>query len=173
MKDLKNLYVVSIKVFNPADTQNRLKGSAVLSKIKNIDFVTTLNYLKKRSEKELDSQKSFNFQYFDTDFFFQKHFNNTSEFFSENLQKIKAFEFLQTNELDLHLVQESGVFQVYNAVEGIIALGWEKWNEDEDEIDEELERLVFKFGDHLTEVEAKLLTMGIELKYTENKTKTK
>ena len=86
---------------------------------------------------------------------------------------IKSVGFLQTDELDLHLVQESGVFQVYNAVEGIIALGWEKWNEDEDEIDEELERLVFKFGDHLTEVEAKLLTMGIELKYTENKTKTK
>jgi len=106
MKDLKNLYVVSIKVFNPADTQNRLKGSAVLSKIKNIDFVTTLNYLKKRSEKELDSQKSFNFQYFDTDFFFQKHFNNTSEFFSENLQKIKAFEFLQTNEFDIGIGKE-------------------------------------------------------------------
>jgi|TARA_R110000803_G_scaffold2783_3_gene9609 hypothetical protein len=83
---------------------------------------------------------------------------------------IKSVGFLQTKELDLHLVQESGVFQVYNAVEGIIALGWEKWEEDED-IVEEIERLVFKFGDHKAEVEAKLLTMGIELKYTENKTK--
>jgi hypothetical protein len=86
---------------------------------------------------------------------------------------IKSVGFLQTKELDLHLVQESGVFQVYNAVEGIIALGWEKWNEDEEEIDEELERLVFKFGDHRTEVEAKLMTMNIELEYTENKIKTK
>lgn len=85
---------------------------------------------------------------------------------------IKSVGFLQTNELDLHLVQESGVFQIYNAVEGIIALGWEKWN-DEEEVDEGLERLVFKFGDHKAEVEAKLLTMDIELKYIENKTKTK
>jgi hypothetical protein len=85
---------------------------------------------------------------------------------------IKSVGFLKTDELDLDLVQESGVFQVYNAVEGIIALGWEKYD-DEDEIEEELEeRLVFKFGDHKTEVEAKLLSMDIELNYTENKTKT-
>ena len=84
---------------------------------------------------------------------------------------IKSVGFLKTDELDLDLVQESGVFQVYNAVEGIIALGWEKF-EDEEEIDEELERLVFKFGDHKTEVEAKLLSMDIKLNYTENKTKT-
>ena len=86
---------------------------------------------------------------------------------------IKSVGFLQTKELDLHLVQESGVFQVYNAVEGIIALGWEKWDEEDEDIDEEFERLVFKFGDHQAEVEAKLMTMGIELTYTENKTKTK
>ena len=86
---------------------------------------------------------------------------------------IKSVGFLQTKELDLHLVQESGVFQVYNAVEGIIALGWEKLDEEDEDIDDELERLVFKFGDHRTEVEAKLMTMDIELKYTENKTKTK
>ena len=86
---------------------------------------------------------------------------------------IKSVEFLQTKELDLHLVQESGVFQVYNAVEGIIALGWEKWDEEDEDVDEEFERLVFKFADHQTEVEAKLMTMGIELTYTENKTKTK
>ena len=86
---------------------------------------------------------------------------------------IKSVGFLQTKELDLHLVQESGVFQVYNAVEGIIALGWEKWGEEDEDVDEEFERLVFKFGDHQTEVEAKLMTMGIELTYTENKTKTK
>jgi len=40
---------------------------------------------------------------------------------------IKSVGFLQTKELDLELVQESGIFQVYNAVEGVIALGWEKW----------------------------------------------
>ena len=84
---------------------------------------------------------------------------------------IKSVGFLKTDLLNLDLVQESGVFQVYNAVEGIIALGWEKWDEEE-EINEEVERLVFKFGDHKTEVEAKLLTMDMELDYTKNKIKT-
>ena len=106
MEDLKDLYVVSIKVFNPTETLNKFKGSAVLSKVKNIDFVIILNYLKKRSEKVQGSQKSFNFQYFDTDFYFQKHFENPSDFFSENLQKIKAFEFLQTNEFDIGMGEE-------------------------------------------------------------------
>ena len=85
---------------------------------------------------------------------------------------IKLVGFLKTKDLDLELVQESGVFQVYNAVEGIIALGWEKWDfGEEEEIPEELDRMVFRFGDHKTEVEAKLMTMGIELQYTETKTK--
>lgn len=83
---------------------------------------------------------------------------------------IKSVGFLKTDELDLELVQESGVFQIYNAVEGIIALGWEKWDED-DEIDDDVDRLVFKFGDIITEVEAKLLTLGLELDYKEIKTK--
>jgi hypothetical protein len=85
---------------------------------------------------------------------------------------IKSVGFLKTDLLDLELVQESGVFQVYNAVEGIIALGWEKWDDEEEEIPEELKRLVFKFGDHKTEIEAKLMTMDLELNYTENRTKT-
>lgn len=82
---------------------------------------------------------------------------------------IKEVGFLQTDELDLELVQELGTFQVYNAVEGIIALGWEKFDEDE-EIDEEIERLVFKFGEHKTEVEAKLLTLDLELKIKQQET---
>ena len=84
---------------------------------------------------------------------------------------VKQVGFLRTGELDLNLVQESGEFQVYNSVEGVVALGWEKWDEDEDEVDEDFDRLVFKFGEHITEVEAKLLTVGIELDYTKHKTK--
>jgi hypothetical protein len=82
---------------------------------------------------------------------------------------VKSVGFLQTNELDLELVQESGIFQIYNAVEGIIALGWEKLN-DEDEVNDDIPRLVFKFGDHKTEVEAKLLTLDMELDYKKTKT---
>ncbi len=65
---------------------------------------------------------------------------------------IKKVGFVQTSDLDLDLVQESGVFQVYNAVEGIIALAWEKWSEDDDDYDEDYDRLVFKFGDHISEI---------------------
>ena len=82
---------------------------------------------------------------------------------------IKQIGFLQTDEIDFDLVQENGTFQIYNAVEGIIALGWEKL-EDEDEYEEEVERLVFKFGDHITEVEAKLLTLDLELEIKTNET---
>ena len=45
---------------------------------------------------------------------------------------IKLVGGLKTSELDLELIQNSGVFQIYNAVEGIVALGWEILKDDED-----------------------------------------
>ena len=74
---------------------------------------------------------------------------------------------LKTDKMDLELVQESGVFDVYNAVEGIIALGWQKWTEED--IEEGEERLVFHFGDVKEEVEAKLYTYDLILDYKKNK----
>jgi len=73
---------------------------------------------------------------------------------------------LKTNLLDLELVQESGVFDIYNAVEGIIALGWEKLN---DELELENDRIVFKFGDSKEEVNAKLYQYDLVLDYKKNK----
>ena len=71
---------------------------------------------------------------------------------------IKFVGNIKTNELDLELIQESGVFQIYNAVEGIVALGWEKL-EDGDDYPEE--RLVFRFGDTLESVEEKLYSLDL------------
>jgi hypothetical protein len=79
---------------------------------------------------------------------------------------IKLVGNLKTAELDLELVQEDGVRDIYNAVEGIIALGWEKLDE-EDETPEN--RRVFKFGDTKESVDEQLYEYDLTLKYKENK----
>ena len=66
---------------------------------------------------------------------------------------VKIVGTLKTDELNLELVQEDGVRDIYNAVEGIIALGWEKLEEDE-EIPEK--RRVFNFGDTKESVDEQL-----------------
>lgn len=79
---------------------------------------------------------------------------------------IKLVGSLKTDEIDLDLVQESGVFDIYNAVEGIVALGWQKLLDEEDIPDE---RIVLKFGERMESVEAKLLLADLHLNYKENK----
>lgn len=51
----------------------------------------------------------------------------------------KAYK-LQTN-IDLNLIQEDETFTVYDAISGIIALGWEKNS------DCHINKTVFRFGD--------------------------
>ena len=81
---------------------------------------------------------------------------------------IKLVGGLKTSELDLELIQNSGVFQIYNAVEGIIALGWEKL---QDDVDYPEERLVFRFGETKKSVEEKLYSLDLVLNYDETKVK--
>ena len=81
---------------------------------------------------------------------------------------VKLIGSLKTNQIDFELVQESGVFDVYNAVEGIVALGWEKL-EDDDEYEDN--RLVFKFGETKESIDVKLLELDMALNYKENKVK--
>jgi len=73
---------------------------------------------------------------------------------------------LKTDLFDLELVQEDGVRDIYNAVEGIIALGWEKWDEESEFGDK---RRVFKFGDTKESVDEQLYAYDIVLNYKENK----
>jgi hypothetical protein len=82
---------------------------------------------------------------------------------------VKLVGTLKTDDFDLELVQEDGVRDIYNAVEGIIALGWEKLG-DEDEIPEK--RRVFKFGDTKESVDEQLYEYDLTLKYKENKVTT-
>lgn len=81
---------------------------------------------------------------------------------------IKLVGGLKTSELDLELIQNSGVFQIYNAVEGIVALGWEILKDDEDYPEE---RLVFKFGETKESIEEKLYSLDLVLNYDEPKVK--
>ena len=79
---------------------------------------------------------------------------------------VKIVGTLKTDELNLELVQEDGVRDIYNAVEGIIALGWEKLEEDKDVPEK---RRVFKFGDTKESVDEQLYEYDLVLKYKENK----
>jgi hypothetical protein len=79
---------------------------------------------------------------------------------------IKSVGTLKTNLFNMELVQEDGVRDIYNAVEGIIALGWEKLEEDEELVEK---RRVFKFGDTKESVDDQLYEYDLILKYKENK----
>ena len=79
---------------------------------------------------------------------------------------IKSVGTLKTNLFNMELVQEDGVRDIYNAVEGIIALGWERLEEDEELVEK---RRVFKFGDTKESVDDQLYEYDLVLKYKENK----
>jgi hypothetical protein len=71
-----------------------------------------------------------------------------------------------TTEIKLSLIQDSDTFCIWDAVDGIIALGWEDINE-YDEYPEN--RLWFKFGEELSLVNDKLYEKDIVLEYEKNK----
>jgi len=75
---------------------------------------------------------------------------------------IKKVGVLKNSEIELELIQNSDFFGMYDAVDGVIALGWEK----PDNYDGK--RLVFHFGDELKNVENKLYEKDIVLKWEKN-----
>jgi hypothetical protein len=68
---------------------------------------------------------------------------------------------LKNSDLELDLVQNSDYFGMIDAVDGIIALGWEKFNVDLP--DRKYVRLSFHFGETVESVTNKLMTMGLRL----------
>jgi hypothetical protein len=72
---------------------------------------------------------------------------------------------LKTTDVDLELIQDLGIFDVYNAVEGIVSLGWENFGVDSDFDD----RMIFKYGQEKEVVEAILLIRDLELTYKKQK----
>lgn len=81
-----------------------------------------------------------------------------------NIDYIKKVGVLKNSDIELNLVQNSDFFSVYDAVEDVIALGWEK-SDSEHVIDDNYTRLVFRYGDSVKSVEDKLYERDIVLSY--------
>jgi len=69
---------------------------------------------------------------------------------------------LSTDDFNLHVIQESDSFSVWDAIDGVIALGWENMD-DYDEYPEK--RLAFHFGEDIKSVEDKLYEHDLILEY--------
>ena len=67
---------------------------------------------------------------------------------------------LKDSDLQLEVVQNSDYFGVIDAVDGIVALGWEPFNMD---AEERPERICFHFGEPVESVTEKLSTRGLRL----------
>jgi hypothetical protein len=79
-----------------------------------------------------------------------------------DVEHVKKVGVLTNGEITLELVQESDVFSVQDAIDGVLALGWEK----EEEIDFSLvKRLVFKYGDQEQDVKDKLYERDFVLQF--------
>lgn len=78
--------------------------------------------------------------------------SSISSSLSPNINYINMIGLLKDTDIDLELVQNSDYFGMIDAVDGIIALGWEKFNEENIN-----NRLYFKFGDDIKNVTEKLL----------------
>ena len=67
---------------------------------------------------------------------------------------------LKNSEMVLELVQDSEYFGMIDAVDGIIALGWEPFDI---ESEEDVERICFHFGEDVDSVKEKLASKGLSL----------
>ena len=79
------------------------------------------------------------------------------------LQYIESVGVLNNTKVSLDLVQNSDYFNMEHALDNVIALGWETYEEDYENGDEE--RLVFHFGETLQKVKDKLYSRDIILKF--------
>ena len=84
-----------------------------------------------------------------------------------NIDYVKKVGVLKNSEIELNLIQNSDFFGVYDAVDGVIALGWEKGDSDEILINKR-KRLVFQYGESVESVENKLYERDVVLKWEEN-----
>ena len=70
---------------------------------------------------------------------------------SPQIEYVDLVGLLKNTDLNLELVQDSDYFGVIDAVDGVIAMAWEKFD-----FDSENERLTFKFGESIESVTKKL-----------------
>jgi hypothetical protein len=84
-----------------------------------------------------------------------------------DINYIKKVGVLKNSEVVLNLIQNSDFFGVYDAVDGVIALAWERGDSDEILVSKK-KRLVFQYGDTIEKVEDKLYERDIVLKWEKN-----
>ena len=84
-----------------------------------------------------------------------------------NVDYIKKVGTLKNSDIELDLIQNSDLFCVYDSVEGVISLAWEKSDSDH-VIDDNHTRLVFRFGEEIDSVSDKLYERDVVLSYNEN-----
>jgi hypothetical protein len=77
---------------------------------------------------------------------------------SPDIEYIDSVGLLKNTDLDLELIQNSDYFGVIDAIDGVVSLGWEKFN-----YDSEIERLYFKFGERFETVTKKLKSRNYKL----------
>jgi hypothetical protein len=80
---------------------------------------------------------------------------------------IKKVGILKNSDIQMDLVQNSDFFCVYDAVDGVISLGWEKSDSDEITVFKK-KRLVFQFGESIENVENKLYERDVVLNWEKN-----
>jgi hypothetical protein len=79
-----------------------------------------------------------------------------------HVEFIKKVGVLKNCEVELDLIQNSDFFGMYDSIDGVIALGWEKLDHYEGK------RLVFQYGESIEIVENKLYEKDIVLKWEKN-----
>lgn len=75
-----------------------------------------------------------------------------------DVEDIDTVALLKDTDLELELIQNSDYFGIIDAVDGVISLGWEKFD-----INLDISRIFFKFGEKLENIERKLSNRGFEL----------
>lgn len=80
------------------------------------------------------------------------------------LEFVKKVGVLKESNLKLHLVQNSDYFCVYDAVEEVVALGWED-AESEEILTYNKKRLVFRYGETIDQVSDKLYERDLVLEF--------
>lgn len=80
-----------------------------------------------------------------------------------DLEYVKKVGVLKNDVITLSVIQNSDYFSMVDAIDNVIALGWE--NESDDVNFDLVKRLVFKFGDTEEEVKNKLYERDIVLEF--------
>jgi hypothetical protein len=87
----------------------------------------------------------------DIDGWFTIPASSSLESLSPDIEYINAVGLLKDTNLQLELIQNSDYFGVIDAVDGIVSLAWEKYDNELEE-----DRLYFRFGETIENVSRKL-----------------